>query len=262
MRRALPIRLGKAISAFCVALRHSAHPGAAFFVVFSFLALVILGTWGTAVGIQTAWDIHREFRAMTPADHLRGTDAASAIRDYERALQHLSAIPPEAPEFSKAAMTKEEQERTRLIRRLNVAAEKLPLWKLKQLVEHGRWYLEKYLAYHWEEVVKHKTKQKPVKQKPVRPLRPGEKAEPEVAPIPPKGFYSYVVHCSFEISATFDQSQVEPDGDGDWEKDFSPTDAAIEALECEVADILMENNLAVSSVEAYADFDDLFAFGE
>jgi hypothetical protein len=108
MRRALPIRLGKAISAFCFALRHSAHPGAAFFVVFSFLALVILGAWGTAVGIQTAWDIHREFRAMTPADHLRGADAASAIRDYERALQHLSAIPPEAPEFSKAAILREE----------------------------------------------------------------------------------------------------------------------------------------------------------
>lgn len=73
--------------------------------------------------------------------------------------------------------------------------------------------------------------------------------------LPGKRLFTYCVHCSFEIEHVFDEAEVEQDSEGG-EGDFSPTEAALKALEKEFTELLGYDHV-VTSFEAVACFDDL-----
>jgi hypothetical protein len=72
--------------------------------------------------------------------------------------------------------------------------------------------------------------------------------------------YGYKVLYSFNIQFSFAESDVEQDSEGN-KGDFSPTGAAIRALEKELSNVLGQN-YAVSDFEAYTDSDDLLGISE
>ena len=86
--------------------------------------------------------------------------------------------------------------------------------------------------------------------------RQGKSISKKARPVPPEGHYTYRVVCSFELQYTFDQSEVEADPEGDGEKDFSPTEDALEKLAGEMTETL-SYNWPISSLEAWADSSDL-----
>lgn len=67
--------------------------------------------------------------------------------------------------------------------------------------------------------------------------------------------YTYNVLCSFKLQYTFTQDEVEQAEEGA-EGDLDPKATALEQVAAEIREQL-EENFAVSEVEAWADFDEL-----
>ena len=83
-----------------------------------------------------------------------------------------------------------------------------------------------------------------------------EKITPKAPAGPRDGSYTFNLVCSFELQYTFSESEVELDSGSDSEKDFCPTDAALQALAREMTEVLGQN-WPVCSFEAHADSDSL-----
>ena len=73
--------------------------------------------------------------------------------------------------------------------------------------------------------------------------------------------FTYNVSVSFKMQFTFSESEVEQSDEGN-EGDMSPTDAALEALDKEIAECLGEHFAGVKKVDAWADFDELLGVSE